>query len=550
MSIPREGSRDTGDGIIVSVTPDVCKTPVGSSMVPVPYSITAKQGDDANTVATVRMKGKRAHNMASLVTKCTGDAPGTGTGIKSGTVGSVCHPQTHSGTVRIGGEYAIRDADMWEMNNRNTIGRLSYVRSRETFEETPAILLTQNPLDEAPDSESGSDFVNAILGGIEGARADPLPEGSYQVAEAAPVIMNDAAPQLPRTNVPNSVGPTPATPTGPAANDNRPPNRVANPTPADIIRPNGAYRPAPNLGNMMSRSLGPAAIMQGAMDGLQPAMDEFITGGNSFNLTASRIATANGPHSFSSWHGNALSGDFSPELNAHIIERYEYYWNEIVPAGNAQLAEEFAYGSVREFRDMSRAEDAAAAQAQVTEENVRDTDDKEQRSDCIVGRYGSIRGTCGTGRQAHHIVPDYTLRYGPRPTNVANDNQRIPGMPSMLDGMAVCLSGNARVTGDEHHAAHVVTDALISASGAGPGPLWGTTTLGTVRQASNAGIIQALSNDPACAARAIAASEAQFAGLPNDRLLRSTMRPPRPGFAQYDAMVAGASTRNGAIVMP
>ena len=145
MGQAKEGSRDTSEGIIVSVTPDVCKTPVGSSLVPIPYAITAIQGDDANTAATVRMTAKRAHNMASLVTKCTGDAPGTGTGIKSGTVGSVCHPKSHSNNVRIRGEWAVRHADEWHMNNRNTVGKLVYIRTPESFEETPAILLTQDP---------------------------------------------------------------------------------------------------------------------------------------------------------------------------------------------------------------------------------------------------------------------------------------------------------------------------------------------------------------------------------------------------------------------
>ncbi|WP_421703753.1 DUF4150 domain-containing protein [Aliiroseovarius sp.] len=145
MSIPKEGSRDIGDGIIVCLAPDVCKTPVGSSMVPVPYSITAKQGDDANTVATVIMTGKRAHNMASLVTKCTGDQPGTGTGVKSGTVGSVCHPKSHSSNVKVRGQFAIRNSDEWYMNNRNTVGKLVYVKDLKVDKPTPAIELAQNP---------------------------------------------------------------------------------------------------------------------------------------------------------------------------------------------------------------------------------------------------------------------------------------------------------------------------------------------------------------------------------------------------------------------
>lgn len=148
---PKEGSRDIGDGIIVCLSPDVCKTPVGSSLPPVPYSITAKQADDANTVSSVRFTQKRAHNMASLVTKCTGDQPGTGTGVKSGTVGSVCHPKGHSASVRIRGKWAIRNTDEWYMNNKNTIGKLTYVKSTERFEETPAITLAKNPTLEAPE---------------------------------------------------------------------------------------------------------------------------------------------------------------------------------------------------------------------------------------------------------------------------------------------------------------------------------------------------------------------------------------------------------------
>jgi hypothetical protein len=36
-SLPLEGSRDTGDGILISIYPDVCLTPVGGVMVAIPY---------------------------------------------------------------------------------------------------------------------------------------------------------------------------------------------------------------------------------------------------------------------------------------------------------------------------------------------------------------------------------------------------------------------------------------------------------------------------------------------------------------------------------
>jgi Domain of unknown function (DUF4150) len=135
MSLPREGSRDTSEGIIISKYPDVCKSPV----CPVPYTIVAFQSDDANTAASVRMTGLRAHKQSSIVTQCSGDEPGVGLGVKSGTVKSVCHRKEHSSTVRIEGEWATRHGDEWWMNNRNTIGKLVYPGSTESFKPTPPL---------------------------------------------------------------------------------------------------------------------------------------------------------------------------------------------------------------------------------------------------------------------------------------------------------------------------------------------------------------------------------------------------------------------------
>lgn len=129
MSLPLEGSRDTGEGIIVSMYPDVCKTPVGPALVPVPYSIYAKQNDAAAGVAeTVHQTSQRSHKLGSLVTMSHGDEPGTGKGVKSGTVQEVCTPKTFSESVRIEGMNAVRHTDEWWMNNKNTVGKLNYVK--------------------------------------------------------------------------------------------------------------------------------------------------------------------------------------------------------------------------------------------------------------------------------------------------------------------------------------------------------------------------------------------------------------------------------------
>ncbi|MFS4438715.1 DUF4150 domain-containing protein [Paracoccaceae bacterium GXU_MW_L88] len=142
MSIPREGSRDTGKGIIISLTPDVCRTPVGNSTPAIPYSVYPIQEEDANTCATVRMTGQRAHNLGSLVTQTHGDEPGRALGVRSGTVGAAVEPKGHSSTVRFEGKWAVRHGDEWWMNSRNTVGKLQWVESTEMLAATPAIELT------------------------------------------------------------------------------------------------------------------------------------------------------------------------------------------------------------------------------------------------------------------------------------------------------------------------------------------------------------------------------------------------------------------------
>jgi len=117
-----EGSRDTQEGIIISTDPDYCYSPKQI----VPYTIFAKQSDDANTAATVRMTGSRAHTSASLITTCYGDEAGTGGGVDSGTYKGVCRPKTWSSKIFIEGNHAVRDSDEWSMNNGNTVGILSF----------------------------------------------------------------------------------------------------------------------------------------------------------------------------------------------------------------------------------------------------------------------------------------------------------------------------------------------------------------------------------------------------------------------------------------
>lgn len=72
---------------------------------------------------------------------------------------------------------------------------------------------------------------------------------------------------------------------------------------------------------------------------------------------------------------------------------------------------------------------------------------------CIVGSYNQIKDKCPTGQQAHHIIPD-TLNRTSNRAQGAKGIGRIPGMPSLAGGPAICLSGHAKTDGTEHNEAH------------------------------------------------------------------------------------------------
>ncbi|WP_232448353.1 DUF4150 domain-containing protein [Burkholderia ubonensis] len=119
----RIASRQDGSFTAVSNTPDVCKTPMGSSTPPVPYQIVSDLGGSSGIVPTVRFNGKPAYVLdQSVVPTCTGDEAGSANGLKSGTVGGETKPTKGSTTVRAGGHPVIRDGDPCTMNTGNCTG--------------------------------------------------------------------------------------------------------------------------------------------------------------------------------------------------------------------------------------------------------------------------------------------------------------------------------------------------------------------------------------------------------------------------------------------
>jgi hypothetical protein len=88
--------------------PDVCKTPVGPSIVPIPY-VNIALGATAipSTAATkVLISGTPAHNLRTTIPMSNGDNPGVAGGIKSQRMMGSSKHMTGSSKVLIGGSPA------------------------------------------------------------------------------------------------------------------------------------------------------------------------------------------------------------------------------------------------------------------------------------------------------------------------------------------------------------------------------------------------------------------------------------------------------------
>lgn len=102
---------------VVYVLPDVCKTQVGSAVVPVPYPAYTELSDCIEVIADVRANGAPVVVFAkSKVPKTQADKAGKLLGIKSQTVEATCYPKDHSGNTRARKKWLVRDGDLFWLN--------------------------------------------------------------------------------------------------------------------------------------------------------------------------------------------------------------------------------------------------------------------------------------------------------------------------------------------------------------------------------------------------------------------------------------------------
>ncbi|MFT3765897.1 MAG: DUF4150 domain-containing protein [Minicystis sp.] len=129
---------------VIGLTPDVCHTPMGSSLVRVPYTISATFEAAEATAPQVRYGGLPAFTVKSRLPKVQGNEPGTGGGVVSTVNEGYARPISHSQTVRAHQCWVVRHGDFMEMNcagpegRGNTVGRIAYGQITDVSAEDPA----------------------------------------------------------------------------------------------------------------------------------------------------------------------------------------------------------------------------------------------------------------------------------------------------------------------------------------------------------------------------------------------------------------------------
>ncbi|MEM7497552.1 MAG: DUF4150 domain-containing protein [Pseudomonadota bacterium] len=521
-SRPLEGLRDESRARIVSLAPDVCLTPVGSSVVPIPYPVVDNCGDDENYTPSVRFTRQRAMVMRSNTTCVHGDAPGTRRGVKSGTVGDICEPIEHALKVRAEGSEVIRHLDRFYMNRRNTVGEAIFVRDMAGY----AAPLDTDPL-------PGSLFF------VEGAE--------YQVAQANTGTMTDA----------DTSGRTRTTTAGTGT-------RTTGGTTTGSDRDRTGVGRRGILGTILSElardlSMSPEerAAQARAILTYTSRAGHVVTRRD--RLLGGRQHTANPLDMFSAETWEGRYGVFiGPEeripLANDILSTLAGRPVDVRTISDAEMREIFApfQGLTEEEIEEKLAEMEAEAERDPDPDPEDDPDprfpipfppgvridEEDDPDDCLVGEYQDIYDPCtARGGRTHHIVPDMAYRLVARRGHDPNTtDDRIPDAPTLNEGMSICLTPAQHSSGPTgiHGRLRGALNTLGAAS-----PVPGTAPMGMILYESNKSIAETPGLTADCIARAQAAAVGQVVSHTGMAQPGRTQERPLPSPAALEVLERG-----------
>ncbi len=111
------GARKNSIFKAVSLVPDVCKTPMGPNMVPVPYPIVADLSKSMEVAKMVRFNGDPVFLLSeSVIATVTGNEAGTGGGMTSGVNRGKVRATSSSKSFKVEKKYVVRHGDECDMN--------------------------------------------------------------------------------------------------------------------------------------------------------------------------------------------------------------------------------------------------------------------------------------------------------------------------------------------------------------------------------------------------------------------------------------------------
>ena len=116
------GIAHQGSGGMSMVFPDVCKTQVGSAVVPIPYPNIGKSSDTSKGPKSVKTDGKMPMVKKAIYKQSTGDEAGSQKGIISGKTKGECEFMMYSFDVKFEGKNVCRMGGPLFHNKKNIMG--------------------------------------------------------------------------------------------------------------------------------------------------------------------------------------------------------------------------------------------------------------------------------------------------------------------------------------------------------------------------------------------------------------------------------------------
>ncbi len=116
------GISHKGSGGKSIVFPDVCKTPVGPAVVPIPYPNLGQSSDTSKGPKSVKTDGQMPMVKGAEYSTSTGDEAGVAKGVASSTTKGVCEFMMYSFDVKFEGKNVCRLGDPLFHNKKNIMG--------------------------------------------------------------------------------------------------------------------------------------------------------------------------------------------------------------------------------------------------------------------------------------------------------------------------------------------------------------------------------------------------------------------------------------------